>query len=95
MNIIRKYGAVVPVLAVLCILPIVTKNTYYLTLYNLALVNAIIVMGLNFITGLTGQMNLATGGIMALGAYGSALLMTKLNCSPLVWHPVRAGAGRG
>ncbi len=81
-NILKKYGAVIPVVAVLCVLPVATTNTYYMTLYNMALVNAIIVMGLNFITGLTGQMNLATGGIMALGAYGSGLLMTKLHVSP-------------
>ncbi|WHH61742.1 branched-chain amino acid ABC transporter permease [Petroclostridium sp. X23] len=36
-------------------------------------------MGLNFITGLTGQMNLGTAGIMALGAYTAALMSTNLH----------------
>ncbi len=46
------------------------------------LINIIIVTGLNFITGLTGQMNLGTAGIFALGAYTSALLTTKLGINP-------------
>lgn len=70
------------ILAVLILLPIITPNTYYRMLYNQVLVNAVIVMGLNYITGLTGQMNLATGGIMALGAYGFSILSTKAGLSP-------------
>ena len=70
------------ILAVLIVLPLVTPNTYYRTLYNQVLVNGVIVMGLNYITGLTGQMNLATGGIMALGAYGFSILSTKAGLSP-------------
>lgn len=55
-------------------LPIFIKNDYYMMVLNCVLINIIVVLGLNFITGLTGQMNLGTAGIFALGAYSSALL---------------------
>lgn len=64
------------------ILPHVLGGNYYLSLYGQALINIIIVLGLNFITGLTRNMNLGTAGIMALGAYTSALLSVKLGVSP-------------
>lgn len=65
-------------LIVVAALPIFLKKQYYTNLMVQVLINIIIVTGLNFITGLTGQMNLGTAGIFALGAYTSALLTTKL-----------------
>lgn len=59
------------------ILPVFLKKQYYTNLMVQVLINIIVVTGLNFITGLTGQMNLGTAGIYALGAYTSALLTTK------------------
>ena len=49
-------------------------------------INMIVVFGLNFITGLAGQMNLGTAGIYALGAYTSALLSRNFGLSPW-WRP--------
>lgn len=74
--------AVCLVLAV--ILPWVFNSSYYLSLFGQTLINIIIVFGLNFITGLTRNMNLGTAGIMAVGAYTSALLSTKLGISPWI-----------
>ena len=54
-------------------MPLFLKKQYYTNLMVQVLINIIIVTGLNFITGLTGQMNLGTAGIFALGAYTSAL----------------------
>lgn len=61
------------------IIPIVDTNTYHHIVLCQTLVNIVVVTGLNFITGLTGQMNMGTAGIMALGAYSAALCSTKLN----------------
>lgn len=63
----------------LVILPMVDKNGYHQLLFDQVLINMIVVMGLNFITGLTGQMNLGTAGIFSCGAYASSLLCMKLN----------------
>lgn len=63
-------------------LPLILNNTYYVTMFCLALIYMIVAFGLNFITGMTGQMNLGTAGIFCMGAYTSALLTTKTSCSP-------------
>ena len=56
------------------LLPQMIRNEYYMTIACQILIYLIAVCGLNFITGLTGQMNLGTAGMFAMGAYvGSAL----------------------
>lgn len=81
------------------LLPVIFSNTYYVTMFCLALVYMIIAFGLNFITGMTGQMNLGTAGIFCLGAYTSALLTTRLGVSPwlalLVEIPIGVAIGVG
>jgi branched-chain amino acid transport system permease protein len=62
--------------------PLVVTNAYYMMLFNQVLVFIIAVLGLNFITGLTGQVNMGMAGIFSLGAYTSALLTTRLQISP-------------
>ena len=64
------------------ILPLVFGGNYFISLYGQTLINIIIVFGLNFITGLTRNMNLGTAGIMALGAYASGILYVKFGVSP-------------
>lgn len=71
-------------IAFLILLPFLLKNNYHQLLVDKVFINAIVVMGLNFITGLVGQMNTGTAGMFALGAYTSALLTTKLGVSPWV-----------
>jgi branched-chain amino acid transport system permease protein len=58
------------------------SSLYIQTLFDKLLINILIVVGLNFITGLTGQMNLGTVGIWALGAYFYGDFTTKLNWNP-------------
>ena len=70
------------VIVILAIIPLFIKNNYHLNLMNQVLINSIIVVGLNFVTGLTGQMNLGTAGIFSMGAYTSSLLATKLGLNP-------------
>ena len=65
-------------IALAAVLPMFITNNYHLNLMIQVLINIIIVVGLNFITGLTGQMNLGTAGIFSMGAYTSSLLATKL-----------------
>lgn len=72
------------VIGVAAILPMFISNNYHLNLMIQVLINIIIVVGLNFITGLTGQMNLGTAGIFSMGAYTSSLLATKLGINPWI-----------
>ena len=80
---LKKHGGLVylPLLIAAIFLPKFVNN-YYITMSCLALIYMIVAFGLNFITGMTGQMNLGTAGIFCLGAYTSALLTTRTGCSP-------------
>lgn len=71
-------------IAVLAVFPLLDSNTYHQLILGEALVNLVVVLGLNFITGLTGQMNLGTSGIMALGAYTSVLLRVRCGIPVMV-----------
>lgn len=94
----RKKNILLPILialmvAAVAVFPILDENTYHQLILGQVLVNVIIVLGLNFITGLTGQMNLATAGIMALGAYSAILLRVKLGVPTLITFLVAIAMG--
>ncbi|MCE1195677.1 branched-chain amino acid ABC transporter permease [bacterium] len=59
-----------------------TANSYVQSVFCMLLYNIILVLGLNFITGLTGQMNLGTIGMLALGAYTYGILTVTAGWSP-------------
>jgi branched-chain amino acid transport system permease protein len=61
-------------LALAIAFPFVAGNDYYLTVMSMAYIYAIATVGLNLITGYTGQFNLAHSGFMAVGAYTVGIL---------------------
>ena len=63
-------------LALLCALPFVLSN-YRTFQFTLALVYAIVLLGLNILTGYNGQISLGHGAFYAIGAYTAAILMDK------------------
>jgi branched-chain amino acid transport system permease protein len=67
-------------------IPAVTRDGYILQLLNIAILNAIVVMGLNFATGWTGQINFGQAAFYGLGAYTTAIA-TKSGL-PLIVTPV-------
>lgn len=69
------WGAVI-VLALL-LLPFLVKN-YRVFQFNLVLVYAIAILGLNLLTGYNGQISLGHGAFYAFGAYTAAILMDKM-----------------
>lgn len=54
--------------------PLVTQNNYLISVATQAFIMAIAALGLNLITGYTGQFNLAHGAFMAVGAYAVGIL---------------------
>lgn len=54
--------------------PWLAGNDYHLTVMSTAYIFAIATLGLNLITGYTGQLNLAHAGFMAVGAYTVGIL---------------------
>lgn len=79
-------GALIAALVVLFLVAFVlffrSANTYVQSVMNMLLYNIVIVLGLNYITGLTGQMNLATAGMVAMGAYTYGIMTTTYG-----WYP--------
>lgn len=63
-------------IALALVFPYMVSNTYFLSVMTQAYIFAIAALGLNLITGYTGQFNLAHGGFMAIGAYAVGLLTT-------------------
>ena len=61
----------------LCVLPFLVKN-YRVFQFNLVLIYAIAVLGLNMLTGYNGQISLGHGAFYAVGAYATAILMDKV-----------------
>lgn len=63
-------------LAVACVLPFVVTN-YRTFQFNLVLIYAIALLGLNILTGYNGQISLGHGAFYAIGAYVAAILMDR------------------
>jgi branched-chain amino acid transport system permease protein len=54
-------------------IPAVSQDGYLIQLLNIAILNAIVVLGLNFATGWTGQINFGQAAFYGLGAYATAI----------------------
>ena len=67
----------------LAIVPLVVHNPFYLHVMNLALINVVVVIGLNLATGVAGQIVLGQAALMGIGAYATALLMVR---AALPWY---------
>ena len=78
-------------IALALVFPYVVPNNYFLSVMTLSYIFAIAALGLNLITGYTGQFNLAHGGFMAIGAYAVGLLTTDYQWG-FWWAFAAAGA---
>ncbi len=72
-----RWCAVVSVLVV----PFIVPNSYYLHLINLIGIQTLVVIGLNILSGYTGQISMGQAGYFAVGTYTSSLLMMRLGLS--------------
>ncbi len=61
----------------LLVLPFLVKN-YRVFQFNLVLVYAVAILGLNILTGFNGQISLGHGAFYAFGAYTAAIMMDKM-----------------
>ncbi len=74
----------------LIVLPFLVKN-YRVFQFNLVLVYAVAILGLNILTGFNGQISLGHGAFYAFGAYTAAMLMDKLGVPYWATLPVAFG----
>jgi len=74
MSLLNRKAGWLLLLALAIAFPYLANNDYYLTVMATAYIFAIATLGLNLITGYTGQYNLAHSGFMAIGAYTVGIL---------------------
>jgi branched-chain amino acid transport system permease protein len=77
----RELFATLALLAVLLALHFVVSE-YTVRLLNIAIIGAIAVLGLNFAFGWAGLITLAQAAFVGFGAYGTALLTTRVGLDP-------------
>src|SRR5438445_13623240 len=63
-------------------------SSFQASLWALALILAIAIMGLNILVGYSGQLSLGHGAFMAFGAYASAILAHRYKMDYLVTIPI-------
>src|SRR5215470_8783771 len=64
--------------AVIAVLPLVFTDTYWRTNLIVCALNVMLAIGLDFVLGYAGQLNLGQSAFYGLGAYASTLLITRL-----------------
>ena len=69
----NKRATIALVALVALAIPAITRDGYIIQLLNIAILNAIVVLGLNFATGWTGQINFGQAAFYGLGAYATAI----------------------
>jgi branched-chain amino acid transport system permease protein len=70
---VNKRATIALVALVALAIPAITRDGYIIQLLNIAILNAIVVLGLNFATGWTGQINFGQAAFYGLGAYATAI----------------------
>src|SRR5690348_17168606 len=73
----RRLGFLLAALAVIA-LPLIFTDTYWRTNLTICAINVLLALGLDFIIGYAGQLNLGHSAFYGLGAYVSTLLIVKL-----------------
>src|SRR5436853_7054926 len=64
--------------AVIALLPLVFPDSYWRTNLIVCAINVMLAIGLDFVLGYAGQLNLGQSAFYGIGAYASTLLIMKL-----------------
>jgi branched-chain amino acid transport system permease protein len=73
----RRLAFLIAALSI-AVLPLVLTGNYWHTNLTVCAINVLLALGLDFILGYAGQLNLGQSAFYGLGAYVSTLLITKL-----------------
>jgi len=84
----RRMGFLVAVFAIV-VLPLIFNDAYWRTNLTLCAINVLLALGLDFILGYAGQLNLGHSAFYGLGAYVSTLLIVRLGVP--FWGAFAAG----
>src|ERR1035437_5248486 len=78
-----RTGGLLALAAIIALLPLVLRNSYFYDVAILVGLNAIVCVGLNLLIGYAGLISLGHAGFFGLGAYGSAILASRYGWPPL------------
>ena len=84
----RRYAFLAAALTI-AVLPLILTGNYWQTNLTVCAINVLLALGLDFILGYAGQLNLGQSAFYGLGAYVSTLLITKLGVP--FWGAFAAG----
>jgi branched-chain amino acid transport system permease protein len=84
----RRLGLLAAALAI-AVLPMVLTGSYWQTNLTVCAINVLLALGLDFILGYAGQLNLGQSAFYGIGAYVSTLLITRLGVP--FWGAFAAG----
>jgi branched-chain amino acid transport system permease protein len=88
---VRRAGGLAALGALLVTWPWLAPR-YFVFLASLVLVNAVVAIGLNLLSGYTNQLSFGHAGFLAIGAYAAALLTIHAPGLPVVLTLTAAGA---
>jgi branched-chain amino acid transport system permease protein len=74
----HRLASLVPVAAIILVLPLLFPSAYYYRVAALVFVFALAAVGLNLLMGFAGQVSLGHGGFLGIGAYAVAIGPTHL-----------------
>lgn len=85
-----RYGGLLALVVAMAVIPLFLSNNFQYQVMVLIGFNAIVAIGLNLLIGYTGQISLGHAGFLGIGAYFSAITVTKYGWDPLLSLAVAA-----
>jgi branched-chain amino acid transport system permease protein len=79
---LRKHSGFLVVAVVVMTIPAYLSDTYYLSVLAFMATRFMMALGLSLLVGQAGQISLGQAGFVGIGAYGAAILTTRLGLNP-------------
>jgi branched-chain amino acid transport system permease protein len=79
---LRRHAGFLIFAVVIMTIPLYLSNTYYLSVLAFMGTRFMMALGLSLLLGLAGQVSLGQAAFVGIGAYGSAILTTRLGFDP-------------
>ena len=81
---VRRHGAYLVFAVIVMTIPAYLSNSYYLSVLAFAATRFMMALGISLLLGQAGQISLGQAAFVGIGAYGSAILTTRLGYNPWV-----------
>ncbi len=87
---LRRHAAYLAFAVIVMTIPAYLSNDYYLSVLAFAATRFMMALGISLLLGQAGQISLGQAAFVGIGAYGSAILTTRLGFNPWVAMAVAA-----